>query len=53
MKELAMLLPLRRPLKNSATYCAFETFVEKTTNEKWFLEQLPFLRKEGARISED
>jgi hypothetical protein len=27
--------------------------VEKTTNEKWFLEQLPFLRKEGARISED
>jgi hypothetical protein len=42
VKELAMLLPLRRPLKNAATCCAFETIVEKTTNEKWFVEELPF-----------
>jgi hypothetical protein len=52
MKEVAMLLPLRRPLKNSATCCAFEILLWRK-REVVVLGTITFLKKEGIRISED
>jgi hypothetical protein len=52
-ETLAMLLLLRRPLRDAVTFCAFAKIWEKATAEKRSREKTIGLRKEGARKPEN
>jgi len=50
-----MLLLMRRPLRDSVTFCAFEKFPEETITEKWLREGMGggvtiCVREEGTSV---